>query len=136
MTMKTSTAYNHQERLIRLIDSIYSSARAFRLPSDAINKRMKEQVWEDPAMTRVPVHVRSYISGYQRAIYNQHWREVEWVFPWQGIIYKNWSNLPEAGRQYYMSKDALGQSITGLHVYKTDNKKHYTGNPDAFNAGL
>ena len=134
--MRISTAFNHQQRIMSKLVYLYSMSKCFKMPSHELQERVKKEIWQDHAWKKLPGHVRSYISGYQACLWQEYWKEVEWVFPWNREIYKKWDMLPEDGRNYYMSIQPDGVAPTGLHVYKSDNRKPYTGNADAFKAGI
>lgn len=129
--MKITTAINHKDTLVRRLDSLYRRAKLYHWSADQLQATRNLEIYGYEPYKRLPRWVKEYISGYGDCLYSHHWHHVEWVFPWDGHIYKNWSLLPEEGRKYYMAKDRYG-----LHVYKDDNWKHYTGSASQFKAGV
>ena len=116
--MKSTTAYNHQRRLLLLLRSIWSSTRISHRHHMAHIEAMG-RLWNDEGLARCPGHVKSFISGYDRALWEQHQQTaVVWRMPFNGVLYAGWDDLPEEGKEAYRSGGA-----TGKHVYK-DNENY------------
>ena len=113
--MRVSTAFNIQERICSRLNGIYRTATIFKLSSKQIIERTKNEIWEDEGLKRCPGHVKSYISGFHRAIYENHWNNVTWVLPFNGVNYEKWDDLPEEGKEEYRTGKGHGK-----HVYKSD----------------
>ena len=118
--MRISTAFNHQQRLLGILNDIYRRAEIFCLPSDQIIKEKKERIYEDPGYKRCPGHVKSYLSGFASCLWSKHWNNLKWVLPYKGVNYDGWDDLPEEGKEAYRKDEC-----TGKHVYKKDPTKDY-----------
>lgn len=113
--MKSTTAYNHQKRLISLVRAIYSETRVFKRDHLKHIEAMK-RVWEDEGLRKCPGHVKSYISGYSSCLWDQFTlSETIWVLPFEGVNYLKWDNLPEEGKEEYRKGN-----LCGKHVHKSD----------------
>jgi len=109
--MRSKTAYNHQVRLITILCDIWSTTIIFhRCHRDHIEAMTR--LWDDEGLKRCPGHVKSYINGYARALWDHHSRcNVVWRLPYNGVLYKGWSDLPEEGKELYLNKTAVGKLV-------------------------
>jgi len=70
--MKVSTAYNHRERALQSLAEMYQHARMFGMTAQAMNERRVEIL---KSINHCPGWVLSYISGWERAISAEVYRE-------------------------------------------------------------
>lgn len=118
--MKTTTAFNHQQRFIGLIQSIFSSTECFCRHHLEHIAEMKKIVWNDPSWNKCPRHVREFVRGYESARWEQFTRyKIVWVLPFEGVNYKKWDDLPEEGKEAYRN------GATGKHVHLKNEAKEW-----------
>ena len=129
--MKVKTALNHRDRFIRWVNDMFRNAERFGWNSDRLLQERSERILHDPAWERCPRWVHEYVNGYYHCHWDLLWKKVIWVHPWKGVLYNSWLDLPPEGQEYYKEKDHVG-----FHVWKNNQKKHYTGTADQYNTGL
>lgn len=113
--MKSSTAYNHQVRLLQLLNSIWSLTRTFKRDHKAHLIAMSK-FHNDDAFGRVPNHVKDYLSGYGACLWNHFTlNETIWVLPFNNVNYLKWDDLPVQGKDAYRANKLIGK-----HVHKSD----------------
>lgn len=85
--MHGSTAYNWQVKLLSRVQDIYSTAMLFHQTHEHILKRLKEEVYEHPAWSKVPAYVQTYIAGWIKckadSIYAHH---LDWCLSVDGKL--------------------------------------------------
>jgi hypothetical protein len=119
--MKSKTAYNHQRRLLQLLQSTWSETEMFCRDHMAHIQCVKDRIYNDAGYKRCPGHVKSFLSGYNMALWDKFTREkIIWVLPFNGMNYAKWDNLPEEGKEEYRKG-----ILTGKHVHKRDNSKDW-----------
>jgi len=116
--MKLSTAINHQNRILILIKDHYSKHLIFRSPHKDMLKD-KEKIFNDEGLKRCPQHVRSFLKGYDLAMWDEYWKNLKWVVPFEGVNYDRWDDLPERGKEAYRN------GASGCHVYKVDPERRF-----------
>ena len=107
--MKTTTAYNHLVRLKGYMASVYSAARSYGSPHQEILERLKESVWNDPALKKCPAWVNSSLSNYSLAKLDEiHQHYVVWAFIDSDGKIVPWEALDEQARESYCTADKTG----------------------------
>lgn len=86
--MKKSTALNHQNRLLGHIKEAFHFTEVCRYNHTKHVERIKEKVWNDPAYKKLPGHVKSFLSGYERCLWeNFTIKKIVWVLPFENVNY-------------------------------------------------
>ena len=125
--MRIGTALNHQDRYLQRIRGLYHHCQVFCLHADDRLNKVTDLWREINSHKGLPRHVHAFLAGYERCLWERHWEQLDWVFPWDGKIYPGWGELPEEGREYYKRPGSAG-----FHVYKSNQSKVFTGDPELF----
>ena len=125
--MKESTAYNHMKRLRMVLHDEYMRAEIFKPSMHQLLKGVREKVWDDPAMEKLPRHTKTYLQGIGDTLFlcfkKNH---IEWVLPFNGVMYKKFEDLPEAGKKRFGARYDDPERLMGKFVYKDDNSKNWS----------
>lgn len=127
--MRTSTVLNHEQRLRGLIRDIVSRGRSFHFTYKELNDYFLKVVVGNPAWNRLPRYSRSYLQGYWDALRTDYWKNVIWVHAWNGRVYDKFSEMPEEAKVFHVRNDC------GLHIYKDDRTKIFTGKEEYLDVG-
>lgn len=112
--MRASTAYNHQARLLKQVQETYSLAVQLHLTYQEIAERLDQRVYSDPAWSRLPSYVQTYIFGWlecKRSEINRY--HMVWLMSVDGqlLTSKEMSLLDEQERKYHFIYDADHRSV-------------------------
>lgn len=129
--MKIGTVCNHEQKFKERIRDIFRRAEHFCFSSKELNEVYSKEILQSAVYARLPRYSKTFLQGYNEALRDMFWMKVKWVFPYKGILYDGFADLPKAGKALYRSKD-----MTGFHVHILNEKKHFTGQIEQYNTGL
>lgn len=140
--MKTSTAYNHQQRLSARMREIYATARHSGESHAWILDKIQARVHSDPAWDRVPGWVRAHVNQVGSACLDNLYRPIlfpsqldareadlaagrpvpplpylRWFHTYKGEHYVEWRDLPEAARDLPM------REASSLGAFRWNHKR-------------
>jgi hypothetical protein len=107
--MKTSTAYNHQRRLMNAMTNIYACAVYDRPSHRDLVARVVAQVWDDPGLKRCPAWVSHGLRVYRDQLSEQIYRHLRWGFMGSdGVIRASYLDLSPDDQNAVNRGDIVG----------------------------
>lgn len=108
--MKTTTLYNHIQRLRRAIDNAYNSAEHYCPTHQELVATINSTLREDAAWKKLPAYAQAELNEYDRARFDRIQRELTiWLFVQPDGTLMSWDEMPEDVRKSYCSLDKKGQ---------------------------
>ena len=111
--MNYSTAYNHRERLISVMDGLYINARLSKMRHEKLLKDVKLYVWDDEGLKRCPNWVAASLSQHREHLSKNISEWHRWAFKGSdGKLYLSYTDLSRDDQ----NKVDLGE-IEGHHYW-------------------
>lgn len=130
--MNISTVINHESRIKQHIRDVFRRAKHFCWSSKELNEAYAKEILKSAVHARLPRYSKSFLQGYNEALRDEYWNNVKWVLPYGGGLFNKFDDLPEEGKAFYRSV----RDTPGFHVYKSNEKKHFTGVIENYQTGV
>lgn len=133
--MRTSTAYNHQRRLMRTMADIYTCAVHDRPLHRDLVASVVQRVWDDPGLKRCPDWVGHGLRVYRDQLSDLVYRHLRWGFMGSdGIIRESYLDLsPDdqaavdrgdiVGRHYWLEASRKCETLPDGTMVETISRK-------------
>lgn len=114
--MRTSTAFNHQQRILSRLSGLLSGARIYGTPSRELDDRTREIFASLPK--NCPRWVRDYVRGWLACERGHMDQELVFCFAVGGILYSNRSDRADYyGHHGFSARDVHERATSSGHYW-------------------
>jgi hypothetical protein len=119
--MKTTTAINKKDNAVNRINTLWKDAAMFHYPHATVLE-IKTTIFAE--LKTCPQWVRSEVEGYNKALYDLHWNNLEFCYSVDSVLYSTHkkSDKPLTEVFYSSGKGQILADSVGKHYYKGTEK--------------